>query len=45
MQLIVIARSERQAVLERDGLKDCAQLMVAVRAAAEHVQPPVNLGE
>lgn len=41
---VVVARSEGQAVVQRDGLKDCAKLVVAVRAAAQNVKPPVDFG-
>lgn len=43
--MVVVARLERQLVVERDGLKDCAQLVIAVGAAAQDVKPPVNLSE
>jgi hypothetical protein len=41
-EAFVIAWSEGQAVVQRDGLKDCAKLVVAVRAPAQNVKPPVD---
>ena len=45
MKSVIITRRELQIVVERDGLKDGPQLVVTVRAAAEHTQPPIDLGK
>ncbi len=31
--------------MKRDGLENCAQVMVAVRAPSEDVQSPIDFGE
>ena len=40
---IIVACAKLQFVVERDGLKDGAQFVVAVRSAAEDAQAQVDL--
>jgi hypothetical protein len=36
---------KEQLIVQRNGLKDGAQLVISVRALAENVQPEIDFGE